>query len=137
MTTLSVPTLTLCEALGLYMILIGLSGLAAPQRWRALMDELTASPALQMIMGVMVFVIGVTLAMIHSHLTDPLAIIVTLVGWAALLEGALLIAVPGPMLRIGAWSLQYTRVWAIVSLILGILLALAGLTGRAGYPHIV
>jgi uncharacterized protein YjeT (DUF2065 family) len=130
-TTLTILTLRLAEAIGLYLIVIGLSGLSAPQRWRALMDELIASPALQMTMGVLVFAIGVTLAMIHSFLSDPLAIVVTLIGWAALLEGALLIAVPGPLLRLGLWSLNYTRIWAIVSLLLGILLALAGLTGRA------
>lgn len=137
MVTLTILTLRLAEALGLYMILVGLSGLAAPQRWRALMDELSASPALQMLMGVTVFAIGVTLAMVHSILSDPLAIIVTIIGWIALIEGALLIAVPGPLLRLGRWSLDYTRIWAIVSLILGFLLALAGLTGTAGYPNIV
>ena len=131
MTTLTVLTLRLAEAIGLYMLLMGLSGLAAPQRWRAMMDELVASPALQMTMGVLVFAIGVTLAMVHSILADPLATLVTLIGWAALLEGALLIAVPGPLLRLGLWSLNYTRIWAIVSLILGIFLALAGLLGRA------
>jgi uncharacterized protein YjeT (DUF2065 family) len=130
-TTLTVLTLRLAEAIGLYLLLVGLSGLSAPQRWRTLMDELIASPALQMILGVLVFAIGVTLAMVHSILADPLAILVTLIGWAALLEGALLIAVPGPLLRLGLWSLNYTRIWAIVSLILGILLALAGLLGRA------
>lgn len=137
MTTLTVLTLRLAEAIGLYLLLVGLSGLSAPQRWRAIMNELVASPALQMAMGVLVFAIGVTLAMVHSILADPLAILVTLIGWAALLEGALLIAVPGPLLRLGLWSLNYTRIWAIVSLILGILLALAGLLGRADASAIV
>jgi uncharacterized protein YjeT (DUF2065 family) len=136
-TTLTVLTLRLAEAIGLYLLLVGLSGLSAPQRWRAIMNELVASPALQMAMGVLVFAIGVTLAMVHSILADPLAILVTLIGWAALLEGALLIAVPGPLLRLGLWSLNYTRIWAIVSLILGILLALAGLLGRADASAIV
>jgi len=48
-----------------------------------------------------------------------------------LIEGALLLAVPGPLIRVGFWSVRFTRVWAIVSIALGILLFLAGLTGRA------
>ncbi len=80
MNTMFVLTLHLAQALGLYMILLGLSGLAAPRRWQAMMDELAASAALQMIMGVLVFAIGVTLALIHSILADPLAIVVTLIG---------------------------------------------------------
>ena len=131
-TTLSPLALMLAEAMGLYLILIGLSGLAAPQRWRGVMDELSASSALQMTMGVAVFAIGSAIAIAHSHLTDLLAIIVTLIGWIALLEGALLIAVPGPLLRIGHWSIGFTRIWAIAALVLGVLLGLAGLTGTAG-----
>jgi len=134
MTTLSVLTLYLAEALGLYLILIGLSALAAPQRWKAIMDDLATSPGLQIALGLSVLAIGIALAIAHSRLTDPLAIIVSAIGWLALLEGALLIAVPGPLLRIGHWSLGFTRIWAIVALILGIALALAGLTGTAGLP---
>lgn len=136
-TTVSALTLMLAQAMGLYLILVGLSGLAGPRRWEGLMDELSTSPALQMLMGVAVFAIGVALAIAHSRLTDPLAIIVTLIGWAALLEGALLIAVPGPLLHIGRWSLRFTRVWAIISLILGLLLGMAGLTGTTTAAHFV
>lgn len=135
--TVSPLTLMLAEAMGLYLILVGLSGLSAPQRWRDMMDELSASSAMQMTMGVGVFAIGVAIAIAHSHLTDPLAIVVTLIGWTALLEGALLIAVPRPLLRIGYWSIRFTRIWAIASLVLGILLGLAGLTGTAGTTHFV
>ncbi len=137
MTTSSVLTLHLAQAFGLYLILVGISGLAAPQRWDALMRELAVSAALQMVMGVLVFAIGVTLVLIHWSLHDPLATIVTLIGAVALLEGALLIAVPGPLMRIGFWSLKFTRIWAIVSLILGILLGYAGLAGTAQPLHFV
>lgn len=131
MITSSVLTLQLAQALGLYMILMGLSGLVAPQRWRAMIEDMERSTALVMMMGVMVFAIGVALALSHSILTDPLAIIVTLIGWTALIEGALLIAVPGPLLRIGRTALAITRFWAIFSILLGLALGIAGLTGRA------
>ena len=131
-TTSSVLTLQLAQALGLYMIVAGLSGLVAPQRWKGTIDDLACSAGMQMAMGVAVFAIGVALVISHSILTDPLAIIVTLFGWAALLEGALLIAAPAPLIRIGRLALGQTRLWAILSLILGLLLGLAGLTGRAG-----
>jgi len=56
---------------------------------------------------------------------------VSLIGYVALIEGALLLAVPDPLIKIGRWSVQFTRAWAIVSIVLGILLFLAGLIGRA------
>ncbi|MBT2186581.1 DUF2065 family protein [Sphingobium nicotianae] len=137
MNTLSVLTLHLAQAIGLYLILIGLSGLAAPQRWEAMMRELAGSAALQMAIGLPVFAIGVTLVLVHYSFHDPLAAIVSIVGIVALIEGALLIAVPGPLMHLGFLALDFTRAWAIVSLILGILLGYAGLAGHAGHPHIV
>lgn len=131
MTTISVLTVRLAEAIGLYMIVIGISGLVAPQRWRAMMDDLERSPGLVMALGFPVFAVGAALVLIHSIWTDPLAIIVTLIGYAALIEGALLLAVPGPLLKIGCWSVNFTRAWACLSIVLGILLFLAGLMGRA------
>lgn len=131
MDTISVLTLRLAEMFGLYMIVIGIGGLAAPDRWRAVLDDLNRSPGLVVALGFAVFAVGATLVLIHSIWTDPLAIIVSLIGYVALIEGALLLAAPGPLIRIGHWSIGFIRTWAIVALILGLLLFLAGLTGRA------
>jgi hypothetical protein len=131
MDTMSVLTLRLAEIFGLYMIVIGLGGLASPQRWRAVMDDLNRSPGLVVALGFAVFAVGSTLVLIHSVWTDPLAIIVSLIGYVALIEGATLLAVPGPLIRIGHWSIRFIRIWAVVALVLGLLLFLAGLTGRA------
>lgn len=129
--TISVLTLRLAEAIGLYMILIGVGALVSPQRWRATMDDLDRSPGLVIALGFAVFVTGTALVLVHHHMRDALAAIVTIIGHVALVEGALLLVVPGPLLKIGRWALGFTRVWAIVALILGLLLFLAGLTGRA------
>ena len=131
MDTISILTLRLSEAIGLYMIVVGIGGLMAPTRWCAMMDDLERSPGLVMALGFPVFAIGTALVLIHSIWTDPLAVIVSLIGYAALIEGALLLAIPAPLIRIGRWSLNFTRAWAAVSIVLGILLFLAGLTGRA------
>ena len=131
MDTISVLTLRLAEAIGLYMIVVGIGGLVAPMRWRAMMEDLERSPGLVMALGFPVFTVGAALVLIHSIWTDPLAVIVSLIGYVALIEGALLLAIPDPLIRIGRWSLNFTRVWAIVSIVLGIILFLAGLTGRA------
>jgi uncharacterized protein YjeT (DUF2065 family) len=131
MDTISVLTLRLAEAIGLYLIVIGIGGLIAPQRWRTMIDDLERSPGLTITLGFAVFAVGTTLAIVHHSLHDPLAIVVTLIGYAALVEGALLLAVPGPLLALGRWAVRFTRAWACLSLVLGILLFLAGLTGRA------
>ncbi|MGC4250973.1 MAG: DUF2065 family protein [Sphingobium sp.] len=131
MDTTSILTLRLAEAIGLYLILIGIGGLVSPQRWRGAMEELDRSPGLTLITGLVAFALGATVVMVHRAFADPLSILVTLVGYIALIKGALLIAVPGPLLKVGDWSFRFTRVWAAFALILGILLFYAGLTGRA------
>lgn len=131
MDSISVLTLRLAELIGLYMIVIGIGGLGAPLRWRQMMDDLEHSPALVMALGFSVFAVGAALVLIHSIWRDPLSVIVSAIGHVVLIEGALLLAVPAPLLRIGRWSLNFTRAWAIVSIVFGILLFLAGLTGRA------
>jgi uncharacterized protein YjeT (DUF2065 family) len=131
MDTISVLSLRLAEAIGLYLIVIGVGALIAPKRWRAIIDDLDRSPGLVMALGFAVFAAGTAIILVHHHMRDTLAAIVTIIGHVALVEGALLLAVPGPLLRIGRWSLGFVRVWASVALILGLLLFLAGLTGRA------
>lgn len=131
MDTISVLTLRLAEAIGLYMIVIGIGGLVAPQRWRQMMGDLERSPGLVMALGFPVFAVGTALVLIHSIWTDPLAIIVSLIGYVALVKGALLLATPAPLIRIGRWAVNSTPVWAAISILLGILLFFAGLTGRA------
>ena len=131
MDSISVLTLRLAEAIGLYMIVIGIGGLVAPQRWRQMMDDLERSPGLVMALAFPVFAVGAALVLIHSIWRDPLSIVVSAIGYVALIEGALLLAIPDPLLKIGCWSLNSTRAWAIASIVLGILLFLAGLTGRA------
>ena len=131
MDTISILTLRLSEAIGLYMIVVGIGGLVSPSRWRAMMDDLDRSPGLVMALGFPVFVVGAALVLIHSIWTDPLAVIVSLIGYVALFEGALLLATPAPLLRIGRLAVRFTRLWAGISILLGILLFLAGLTGRA------
>jgi uncharacterized protein YjeT (DUF2065 family) len=137
MTTTLPLTLYLAQMLGLYVLLVGISAFVAPQRWSQIMDGLAGSPALTLITGVFTFALGVVLIHVHYVLTDPLAIVVTVIGWIALAEGALLIVVPHLLMRVGQWSMRYIRVWAVVAIVLGILLGLAGVTGRADYTQFV
>lgn len=137
MTTTLPLTLYLAQMLGLYVLLVGISAFVAPQRWSQIMDGLAASPALTLVTGIVTFALGAALLHIHYVLADPLAIIVTVIGWIALAEGGLLIVVPHLLMRVGQWSMRYIRVWAVIAIVLGILLGLAGLTGRADYTQFV
>ncbi|WDI32362.1 hypothetical protein PUV54_04040 [Hyphococcus flavus] len=133
-TTSTVLTLSLAKAFGVYMIAGGLSGLLTPDRWKAILDEFNARAGLTYIAGVFVFVLGAAIIMVHNIWTDPLAIIISLVGWVAAAEGLILIAYPDPLLK---WSASFVRpgavkAFAVFTVVFGVALLVLGVTGTAG-----
>ena len=95
------------------------------------------SPALTLLTGVVAYAVGVAIVLTHRVWTDPLAIVVSLTGWIAALEGLLLIAWPAPLWSLGRTMLGGSglRISLIFTLVLGALLILAGMTGTAGRIH--
>ncbi len=87
MTTAIPLTLHLLVLIGLYELAAGIAGLTGRLDWREMTDEFVRSPSLSFVTGFMVFAIGGVMIMNHHHWTDLLAVIVSLVGWIALVEG--------------------------------------------------
>jgi len=132
--TTTVLTLHLAKALGLYMVAAGISGLVSHGRWQRWMMDFGPESALTYVTGVVAFAIGVAIVIAHNIWSSPLAVIVTLVGWAAMIEGLILIAFPDPLVRIGTSLVRpgISKIFAIVSILIGAFLLLGGLIGRAG-----
>src|SRR5580765_7854786 len=97
MTTAIPLTLHLLVLIGLYELAAGIAGITGRVEWKAMTDEFVRSPSLSFVTGFMTFAIGGVMIMNHHHWTDPLAIIVSLVGWIALAEGLLIMALPEPL----------------------------------------
>lgn len=131
MDTSIVLTLHLATAIGLYAMAACLGILFAPERMNALMTDMERSPGMIYAFGVIAFAIGATIVMVHDIWTDPLAIIVTLIGWWVSIEGLLLLALPDVMLAIARIFQSSMRLWCGIGLVLGLLLFLAGQFGRA------
>jgi hypothetical protein len=131
--TVSVLTLRLAEAIGLYWIAAGLFLLIHPHRLGTMLDDNERSPALALLTGLVAFAIGAAMLIGHHGAPDPLATVVTLVAAIVAIEGLVLIAFPGVLPRIGRAFVSTARIWGVVALILGLVMLLAGLTGRADY----
>lgn len=131
MTTATVLTLHLCVLIGLYMIAAGIGGVTGNARWDELVGELERSAGLLYLVGAFAFAVGALIVMIHNRWTDPLACLVSVVGWAALAEGLVVLAYPAAWLALARPMLRHVRAVAIAAILLGALLLLAGLTGRA------
>ena len=124
-------TLHILVLIGLYELAAGIAGLTGRIDWRAMTDEFMRSPSLSFVTGFMVFAIGGVMIMNHHHWTDLLAIIVSLVGWIALVEGILMMIAAKPLLIFFRPLIGSQRVVSLFAAAVGIILIVLGLTGRA------
>jgi len=131
MTTAIPLTLHLLILIGLYELAAGLAGFTDSINWRAIIDEFDRSPALTLITGFMVFVLGGVLIIVHSIWTDPLAIIVSAIGWIAAAEGLLLMAKPRALFAISRRLVGNQMLISTLATIFGLILIVLGLTGHA------
>jgi hypothetical protein len=129
--TLSVLTLDLAIAIGLYWIAAGIGLLTTPERMSAMVEDIDRLPGLAIGLGAGLFATGSAMLIAHHIFYDPLSVIVTVLAAILAFEGLVLIAFPQPLLGLAKPFLANARLWATVSLVLGLLMLLAGLTGRA------
>ena len=131
MTTAIPLTLHLLVLIGLYELTAGLAGLTRRIDWQAMTDEFERSTALSFVTGFMVFAIGGVMIMNHHHWTDLLAIVVSAVGWIALVEGIVMMLFAKPLLIFFRPLIRQQRGVSLFAAAFGIILIALGLTGRA------
>jgi hypothetical protein len=102
-----------------------------PARLGEWVGTLERTPGLTLFLGLGIFAIGTGILIPHHVLYDPLSLIVTLLAALFAIEGLVLIACPDPLVALAGRVVGAARLWGLVSLILGVLMLLAGLTGRA------
>ena len=131
MTTAIPLTLHLAVLIGLYDLAAGLAGFTGAIKWSAVLDEFERSPALTFVTGFMAFVLGGVLILAHNIWTDPLAAIISLIGWIALVEGLLIMVIPQPLLGFSRSLITNQRAVSAFAIIVGALLIILGLVGHA------
>ncbi len=88
----------LAALIGLYMLAGGAGMLSDRDVWSKVIREIAASPALGYVAGILAFAIGAAIVAVHNRWDTPLGIFVSLIGWAALIEGVLMLALRRPFI---------------------------------------
>ena len=132
MTTAIPLTLHLLVLIGLYELAAGIAGLTGAIDWPKMIDEFERSPALTFVTGFAAFAIGAAINIAHHHWTDLPAIIVSAIGWIAMIEGLLIMVMPRPLLRFSRGLVGNQKAISLIAALFGAALILLGLTGRAG-----
>jgi hypothetical protein len=131
MTTAIPLTLHLLVLIGVYELAAGIAGLTGRIDWPSLLDEFERSPALTFVTGFMAFVVGAAINLGHHHWTDLPAIIVSAIGWIAIIEGVMLMVCPKPMLAFSRRLVANQKLISLLAAGFGLVLIALGLTGRA------
>jgi vacuolar-type H+-ATPase subunit I/STV1 len=130
-------TLFLSKLIGLYCLLVGLSMMSHKQLTVESVTALLQNPSLTLLLGLIT--LGASLAMVIAHnlwWNGPLALMITLIGWLALIKSLLFLFLSSAMeARFLLGQLHYQQLfydYAAVSIALGVLLNYAGF---ASSPH--
>ncbi len=123
-------TQILAVFIGLYMVAAGIGFLTGRGSYATLIDELHDNTALGYVTGAFVFALGAAMVAVHNLWTGPLAIVVSLVGWGALIEGVLMLAIRRTFLglvKVVPLTPATLVPCGIAAIVLGAVLAIAGL----------
>ena len=129
---MSTTTIFLGRLLGLYLVAISVGMLANRRRTLDTLDGMARSGPWMLFSGMVAT--GVGLAVVLSHQVwsgGALPIVVTLVGWAALLKGIVLLLVPAEHVADGYKGIGFERffqVWMVVVLAIGLWTAAVAFT---------
>ena len=124
---MSMTTIILGKILGLYLIAISVAMLLSKRRTLDTLDEMASSGPWMLFSGMVATAVGLAIVLGHNVWTGgALAVAVTLVGWAALLKGLSLLAVPPEIMANAYKSMgleRYFHLWMGVVLVLGLWIA--------------
>ncbi len=124
-------TLFLAKAIGFYFLAAGVGVMIAPQRWQSVMQEMKDQQTLVLLAGIMAYVLGIVILSVHRVWGEPLACIITAIGYIGVIKGLLLMIFPAPAMKLGEFMLgnMMMRVWSILIIALGAYMIYAGYSG--------
>ena len=132
---MSATTIYLGKLLGLYMVAIAVGMLVNHRRTMAAIDEMARSGPWMLFSGMVATAVGLAMVLGRQVWTGGvLPILVTLMGWAALLKGLTLLLVPGERVAAayrGAGFERFFSVWMVAVLALGLWMTWLAFGARA------
>jgi putative exporter of polyketide antibiotics len=129
--TMSLRTLFLSRLIGLYCILVALSMMTRRQATVETVTALLQNPSMMLILGVITLAAGLAMVLAHNIWSGgTLVVVVTLVGWMALVKSLFFLFLPPEMeTRLFLQQLHYQQLFYLygaISLALGLYLTYGG-----------
>ena len=115
--------------LGLFLFASAIGELRRPGTWRAMLQEVEQSSALQLTLGIIELALGAAVYLANPwNPQDWLAAFMTIIGGLMIIEAVIFLAIADLYLRFWLPRIGTNwRGWAVVSFLIGLWLAIAGL----------
>ncbi|MBU1992507.1 MAG: hypothetical protein ABH856_02325 [Patescibacteria group bacterium] len=119
-------SLLMAKLLGVVYIVVGLGMLINKDGYKDMMGDIYKNSLMLYMGGVMALVVGLLLVMYHNLWVSSWEVIITILGWLALLKGLLLLLAPKAMKgMVGFWE-KNIQFGGVIVLILGLVLGYFG-----------
>lgn len=113
------------KILALVYIAAGISALRGKPTFKQMIEDFERSPALTYLAGFFTLIFGMILVVYHNHWVKDWTVLITVVGWMALLKGFMLIAFPGYLSGFKNWY-KNTRIFGLFMILLGLMFGYFG-----------
>ena len=87
------------QVIGCYLFLMSLAMLVHQQRFKRIMHEFLGNSALVMVSGWLTLVLGLIIVVSHNVWVGEWPVVITIVGWIALLQGLMRIFFPDTFVK--------------------------------------
>lgn len=114
------------KVIALIYIPLGFAMLIGQLNGKNLVDSFKRSPGLSLTTGYVAVIVGVALVTYHNIWVKDWTVLVTIIGWIALIEGVLLLALPKTMFAMAKRMSKNEKLWGIITIILGLIFAYFG-----------
>jgi hypothetical protein len=113
------------KILALIYLSAGVAALTGQLTFRRIIEDFEKSRGLTFVTGFLTLILGMTLVTYHNFWVKDWRTLITLIGWAALLKGLMLIAFPARVSSLKYWY-KSERPWGILMIFLGLLFGYFG-----------
>ncbi len=115
----------LAQIFGLFYVLIGIAFIARPKHYYKVFRKLLKNSSMKFVLSMMAFAVGFSMIAYHNIWEWHWRVIITIIGWAALLKAILYMLFPGRMKDLGYYvvrsrnsMLSYGAICVLLGLIL-------------------
>lgn len=111
--TMPTTTRVLARVLGPFLVLVPVTAAARAPQMQTMLTDFENNPLWPWIVGAFILLLGLIIVALHQVWTNPLAIIVSALGWLLVVRGVLLLVFPAAFISAANAVIGTGAVWRI------------------------